>query len=449
MPKQRPNPSLEVNKKKLGRQRQRQPKKKRIAAMRNTVKLYEPVQVPPECAWRMALVQISGATMQPKKSRRRRKYLNTKNQVQLVDQSAVEDTLADFEDWPTDDLGVCQQPASLETVEQKITELQLNNPKASQLKGVNTKKANKQRQKQRKNNRTNKAIQQAQLQILLEHELLGQTSTYGALVNNSNTSQTSNISRPKDFALMPPELQEDPNMWKYWKKRLYLFSRYPEGIKLDKESWYSVTPEPIARMIAERRHYDCIMDAFCGAGGNTIQFAKTCGQKVLAIDIDPNKIELARHNSRVYGVEDRIQFFVGDFFELAKMAPHFLKANMIFLSPPWGGPNYVKDGLFDIETLEPRPASELVREARKISSSVTLYLPRNSNRDQIQSLADENDIVEIKEMMGGSKGQGKSFQALVVYYTFCDYSIPTPADGSLVFVTNPCQSKISSSKLGD
>ena len=57
------------------------------------------------------------------------------------------------------------------------------------------------------------------------------------------------------------------------------------------------------------------MDGFCGVGGNAIQFAFTC-ERVIAIDIDPVKIELARHNARVYGVEDRIQFIVGDFFQV-------------------------------------------------------------------------------------------------------------------------------------
>ena len=49
------------------------------------------------------------------------------------------------------------------------------------------------------------------------------------------------------------------------------------------ESWFSVTPEKIAYHQAERCQCDVIVDAFCGAGGNTIQFAFTCenGRKVL------------------------------------------------------------------------------------------------------------------------------------------------------------------------
>ncbi|KOB68411.1 Prip interacting protein, pimt [Operophtera brumata] len=47
--------------------------------------------------------------------------------------------------------------------------------------------------------------------------------------------------------------------------------RFDEGIRLDRESWFSVTPEHVARHIACKYSYDTVLDAFCGAGGNTIQ----------------------------------------------------------------------------------------------------------------------------------------------------------------------------------
>ena len=68
---------------------------------------------------------------------------------------------------------------------------------------------------------------------------------------------------------------------------------------------------------------------------------------VIAIDIDPEKIECARNNARVYGVEDRIEFIVADFL---KVAPS-LKADVVFLSPPWGGPQYTDVDVFDVQTM--------------------------------------------------------------------------------------------------
>ena len=135
---------------------------------------------------------------------------------------------------------------------------------------------------------------------------------------------------------VPEELAAFPHMSKYWAQRYRLFSMYDDGVKLDQESWYSITPEKIAEHIAERCRYgplikmiisfivldhdifsrcDVIVDGFCGVGGNAIQFAFTC-ERVIAIDIDPAKIALARHNAAVYGVADRIEFIVGDFFKV-------------------------------------------------------------------------------------------------------------------------------------
>ncbi|KAG9355215.1 hypothetical protein JZ751_000053, partial [Albula glossodonta] len=108
----------------------------------------------------------------------------------------------------------------------------------------------------------------------------------------------------------------------------YLLPDTSEG----QEGWFSVTPEKIARHIALRVQHCCpsdlIIDAFCGVGGNAIQFALT-GKR------------------EVYNVADRIDFLQGDFLQLA---PH-LRADVVFLSPPWGGPDYLSADVFNIKTM--------------------------------------------------------------------------------------------------
>jgi len=49
----------------------------------------------------------------------------------------------------------------------------------------------------------------------------------------------------------------------------------------------------------------------------------------------------------VYGVEDRIEFIQGDFLKIAPT----LTADVVFLSPPWGGPDYLTADVFDLETM--------------------------------------------------------------------------------------------------
>ena len=102
---------------------------------------------------------------------------------------------------------------------------------------------------------------------------------------------------------------------------------------------------------------------------------------VFAIDIDPKKIELARNNARVYGVEDRIEFIVGDFFKVSEK----LIADVVFLSPPWGGPGYVKEETFDLNNIiHPIGGTRLFKAAKRISDHVAYFLPRNVDTIQVK-----------------------------------------------------------------
>ncbi|KAK9098172.1 hypothetical protein Syun_025217 [Stephania yunnanensis] len=141
----------------------------------------------------------------------------------------------------------------------------------------------------------------------------------------------------------------NPVVEKYWLQRYSLFSLYDEGIQMDEEGWYSVTPEEIAIRQAQRCASRVVIDGFTGVGGNAIQFARMhC--KVVAIDIDPRKIESALNNAKIYGVEGQIDFVVGDFLQQASS----LKADVVFLSPPWGGPSYKNVKKFTLDLLKPK-----------------------------------------------------------------------------------------------
>ncbi len=70
---------------------------------------------------------------------------------------------------------------------------------------------------------------------------------------------------------------------KFYQHRYYLFSKFDRGVKIDEESWYSITPETVAKHVANRvagvfgEGRTNAMDGFCGVGGNLIQLARKCG----------------------------------------------------------------------------------------------------------------------------------------------------------------------------
>ncbi|KAM9200058.1 trimethylguanosine synthase [Mergus octosetaceus] len=239
-----------------------------------------------------------------------------------------------------------------------------------------------------------------------------ETEDVSPVVDEKNTTKKKEKRRKRKNKIalgsIPPEIAADPELVKYWAQRYRLFSRFDEGIKLDREGWFSVTPEKIAEHIAVRvaQAFNCdtIVDAFCGVGGNAIQFALT-SKRVIAIDIDPEKLNLARSNAEVYGVADKIEFMCGDFMVLAAD----LKADVVFLSPPWGGPDYATAEIFDIQTMicpDGYPFKvvcpcgcdfQSFTLSKKITNNIVYFLPRNADINQIASLAGPGGKVEIEQ----------------------------------------------------
>ena len=194
-------------------------------------------------------------------------------------------------------------------------------------------------------------------------------------------------------------LAEDSELKRFWKQRFRLFSRFDDGVLLDREGWFSVTPEHIGRHIAERcRRAEVIVDAFCGVGGNAIQFAHFA-RLVIAIDLDPVKILCARRNAEIYGVQDRIVFLCGDFFHFAPS----IRADAVFLSPPWGGPAYRAAGVFDIDTMLIPPGFATFKAAQAISPNIVFFLPKNVASAQLAQLPGPGGKVEIEQAILNNK----------------------------------------------
>lgn len=118
---------------------------------------------------------------------------------------------------------------------------------------------------------------------------------------------------------------------KYWAQRHRLFSRFDQGIMLDSEGWYSVTPEIIADHVAEKLgeivpsifQSICgdsvsqgagivVLDAFCGMGGNSIAFGKIphhLVSLVVCVDVDRSKLRMAANNASLYNIPaDKLLF---------------------------------------------------------------------------------------------------------------------------------------------
>lgn len=132
---------------------------------------------------------------------------------------------------------------------------------------------------------------------------------------------------------------------KYWDRRYELFNRYDQGVQLDREGLFSAASELHALELGMQLPTDthCVLDAFCGVGGNAIGLARA-GKRVVAVDISAERLRMARHNAKLYGVENRIEFVQGDAMDVLQDCDR--RFDCVHFDPPWGGPGYSKDNFF-------------------------------------------------------------------------------------------------------
>lgn len=180
-----------------------------------------------------------------------------------------------------------------------------------------------------------------------------------------------------------------------------------------------MTPEKIATHIAQRTskslqntHKDkqkfIVVDAFCGCGGNTIQFAMQPNIHVIAIEIDAKRLEMAKHNAlTVHQIPpDKITFWHADFFECIEYLKTTSTVDAVFLSPPWGGPEYINDECYSLDSIQPVDGFTLFRRVSlELSRNIVYFLPRNTNVKHMQQLLldDDSDTLEIEQQMLSGK----------------------------------------------
>jgi trimethylguanosine synthase len=214
--------------------------------------------------------------------------------------------------------------------------------------------------------------------------------------------------------------EELPNkLRKYFIQRYDLFSRYDEGVVFTPDSWYGVTPEAIAKAIANEALASpdgsgIIVDAFGGIGGNSIAFALAKKWKrVIAFETDLESIRAAKVNAAIYGVEADIEWIHGDFFELSKEHLSNETVDIVFMSPPWGGVDYKHEDVFDLEYMEPYSLVDLGVGAMNLAPQYgfVLFLPRSSDLCQLAGHVNAEHVVKAVNycINGASK-------ALCVYF---------------------------------
>lgn len=175
-----------------------------------------------------------------------------------------------------------------------------------------------------------------------------------------------------------------------------------QGTKMDEQGRYSLTPEALAMAMAQKNPCPQVLDLGCGLGGNAIAFAR-CGARVTAVELDPQRAQLARHNARVYGVSDRVEVRCGD--ALDAIPSRF--EGLVFCDPPWG-----RDWKQHPSELQRYPLAMALWQQRARFTQLWLKLPPAFDP---KSLPDpQGTQIRIQLYFGESSGDAQSPKFMVL-----------------------------------
>lgn len=192
---------------------------------------------------------------------------------------------------------------------------------------------------------------------------------------------------------------------------------YPRGLV----TYSDIVCSKIVEELPSNDSLRVVIDVFCGAGGNSIAFALSDNwDRVISIERDAATLACAQNNAEVYGVDpEKITWIHGDSFDFMdkllnspeQLHPDLridLDATLLFASPPWGGPGYSTDEVFNLDNMQPYSLDKLHQAYKRLDH--VLFLPRTSDLRQLAKLAPKDEKIDIVQycMQGASK-------ALVAY----------------------------------
>ena len=156
-----------------------------------------------------------------------------------------------------------------------------------------------------------------------------------------------------------------------------------QNVKFNDEEYEFATHEIIAEYLARRLKNDTIADLCCSVGSNTIQFARF-SNKVIAVDIDEERLKKAKDNAWLYGVDKKIEFVLGDVLDDSLLSK--IKADIVFIDPDWSEDGDCEVHVKDIKETTP-PVPETFEKIRNnITENIAIKLPKTMNIESVKNM---------------------------------------------------------------
>ena len=182
------------------------------------------------------------------------------------------------------------------------------------------------------------------------------------------------------------------------------------------ETLFCIDPQATAFPIAQQVPGDTVVDAFCGAGGMAIALARA-GKRVITVERQADRIQMAKHNADIYGVGDQITFVHGDTMQVLPT----LQTDAVYLDPLWGA-DYIDRGVSRFSDFEPH-MGELLTLTYSITDTVVLKTPINLDFQELEQLGRSyrqlvtQRFVPDTSLTGEKQAQRQELDSLYLLFT--------------------------------
>lgn len=145
-------------------------------------------------------------------------------------------------------------------------------------------------------------------------------------------------------------------------------------LKSDNEGCYSLShkedADAVSSIIKERYGDLKILDATASIGGNSISFGLHFSN-VISIEINTDRFHHLVENLKSFNVKNKV--INGNFLDYLSE-----DYKIIFIDPPWGGPNYKYEKSISL-SIDNKPLKSIVKELINKNKVIILKLPFNYN----------------------------------------------------------------------
>lgn len=186
----------------------------------------------------------------------------------------------------------------------------------------------------------------------------------------------------------PPYHSVDRSLIKFSEEALYSVSHWRDGEAIVKFLKNILGEEELQKAR--------IIDGTACVGGNTVVFAESV-HSVAAVDIDKQHIDYIKHNMALYH-HHNICYINGDITQLALQLCAQGVKNIMFVDPPWGGPDYKENDPEQV-LLGGKTLLELVTAWFGPYDVIVLKIPKTFPVDGFcRSLSRPGVVVEVWKM---------------------------------------------------